>query len=277
MARQTKFQQRLDEICALTGYSSEKFDYANEVREYFQRDTLVKLFYDDGIPSQEYLDELANIILAQDDGTFTAWMRAIEADTTDSRIAQLAADAYLDDDQPLRDRRDALAEAADEREVCCFDGGADVDITVRRSPGQSWEAAAEEAVADDWSDGDWGCEGRSYLTIGWHWATSDLHDGKWHSVEIVVGEDPEEPGCTEDEHEWCSPVWLGGCRENPGVWALQGTQVTHLSVCRHCGAYRRYTSESTPGNCPRQPERTEYREPDEDSLRWVAENREVVS
>jgi len=176
----------------------------------------------------------------------------------------------------LRTVRDKLAEAADEREVCADDGGAAVDIMVERRPGQSWEDAAEEAIRDDWADGDWGQEGRSYLSVSWHWAIHDLRDGERHSVELLVGSDPEAPDCAEghDEHEWCSPEWLGGCRENPGVWALQGTQVCRMTVCSHCGAYRRWTSESTPGNCPRQPERTEYREPDEDSLRWVEENRE---
>jgi hypothetical protein len=260
-------------LCGPGGGSS-RFTTVDEVRVYFQHDALVGMFgADANVPDQDDLDYLAELVIDADPGSYTTW-GDIEADTTDSRIAQLAEEAGIDDDQPLCDRRDALAEASDERDIEASDGNADVTLTVSRSPGQSWDDAAEEAVRDDWADGDWG-EGKNYVQVTWHWAVENCDWRELHHLSVEVGSDPEEPECAEDhEHDWGSPPWLGGCRENPGVWSIGGTQVATIDVCRHCGAYRHYTSESTPGQCPRVPARTEYEEPDEQSLAWVAENRE---
>jgi hypothetical protein len=95
-------------------------------------------------------------------------------------------------------------------------------------------------------------------------------DGDEYCYEALVGTDPKEPECaTDHEHEWESPEWLGGCRENSGVWGLSGTQLVMKTVCKHCGWYRKRTTESTPGQLPREPERIEYLEPDEESLNYV--------
>lgn len=96
--------------------------------------------------------------------------------------------------------------------------------------------------------------------------------GQSWSIEVIVGDDEDEPDCVEgQEHDWQSPEWLGGCRENPGVWGIGGTQIASQTVCSLCGAYRNYTSESTPGNCPRTPSVTTYEVADERSEEWVKE------
>lgn len=41
-----------------------------------------------------------------------------------------------------------------------------------------------------------------------------------------------EPSCSEDEHDW---VRVGGCAENPGVFASGHGQVYTVERCSHCG------------------------------------------
>lgn len=90
--------------------------------------------------------------------------------------------------------------------------------------------------------------------------------------EIEVGPEPEAPDCTEDqEHDWQSPEWLGGCRENPGVWSHGGTAISTTEVCAHCGAYRctyRAGSQRNPGELA---ERVTYQDADARSLAWIAD------
>ena len=50
--------------------------------------------------------------------------------------------------------------------------------------------------------------------------------------------EPDEPECTEGEHDWQSPYEiLGGCKENPGVWG-HGGGVISSEVCMKCGCER---------------------------------------
>jgi len=64
-------------------------------------------------------------------------------------------------------------------------------------------------------------------------------EGDWDHVETVtVGLDPDEPECTEAEHDWQSPIEIvGGLKENPGVWG-NGGGVIITEVCMHCGCER---------------------------------------
>lgn len=79
----------------------------------------------------------------------------------------------------------------------------------------------------------------------------------WATVE--VGEDPPEPECTEDAHDWQAPHSIvGGLRENPGVWSQGGTTMTHHSVCAHCGLHRHETRHGAQRN-PGQLDTVEYR------------------
>ena len=90
----------------------------------------------------------------------------------------------------------------------------------------------------------------------------------WTTVE--VGEDPPEPDCEADEHDWRSPhSVLSGLKENPGVWSEGGTRMVFRKVCKHCGCYRTETSVGAQRN-PGELDRIEYDKPDEVSLRWVS-------
>ena len=78
-----------------------------------------------------------------------------------------------------------------------------------------------------------------------------------------------EPSCVAAEHDWCSPhAVVGGIDSNPGVWSTGGTTIVTLTVCRHCGHYRRdvhHGRQRNPGEC----DTVEYHDPDEPSLAWV--------
>lgn len=62
----------------------------------------------------------------------------------------------------------------------------------------------------------------------------DEPDWDWHTV----GVDPDEPDCTDGEHDWQSPLAIvGGIAENPGVWG-HGGGVTISECCMRCGCRR---------------------------------------
>lgn len=92
--------------------------------------------------------------------------------------------------------------------------------------------------------------------------------------ETVVLSVPE-PECKDGfEHDWRRPIEVvGGCSENPGVFANGGGVITH-EVCAHCGRYR---SEDTWAQHPETGEQglhvVTYKEPDVESLAWIAELR----
>lgn len=126
------------------------------------------------------------------------------------------------------------------------------------------------------------------------WAESWLEDGEYGDAPCYVDasvveldEDDEEIGCSEyveiewegnvtipecdheDGHDWHEPhEVVDGCKENPGVYGIGGAQIRSTSVCSRCGMYRVYTSASTPGNYPKEPEKYEYRDADERSIKW---------
>ena len=106
----------------------------------------------------------------------------------------------------------------------CDDGNAELEI----------EAADSEAAAQEYVDGgDWG----SPLSTVWVnvtvWA-DDPDDAETFKVAV----DPEEPECSEDEHNWTAPHDLvGGLESNPGVFG-HGGGVIIVEVCSHCGLRR---------------------------------------
>ena len=93
------------------------------------------------------------------------------------------------------------------------------------------KALAIKIVKDAYADD----EGKAYIDV-YVYAEDDPDNEEL--LEVLVGKDELEPDCLEDRnHEWCSPEWLGGCAQNPGVWATGGTQIHQREVCCHCGAY----------------------------------------
>ncbi len=144
----------------------------------------------------------------------------------------------------------------DVREAC---GG---DTTIEAD---SYAEALEKAI--EWiQGGEYGDES-TYVSI---WITDP--DGVEQEEEVLCEREPEAPDCLDDhEHDWESPEWLGGCRENPGVWSTGGTGIHSVCVCAHCGVYRHWYSESTPGQYPHVPERTKYEPADNASREWISE------
>ena len=130
----------------------------------------------------------------------------------------------------------------------------------------SWDEAQD--AAEEWAQqGSW--DEPCYVSPRVTEYDDEGNEVTTETFEVLVGDEPEEPSCTEDEHDWCSPEWLGGCRENPGVWSLGGTQINRVTVCSNCGVYRKYVSESTPGQYPKEPPKTTYEDADEQSIEWV--------
>lgn len=150
------------------------------------------------------------------------------------------------------------------------DGNQEIETSASTALG-----AAEEYV----SDGDWG-EGKSSVRV--HvWREALDYDGETVRVaesshDVDAGEDPRavgECGTDDDDHDWEAPLELvGGLRENPGVFSTGGTSFRFESVCVNCGTYRTRTSAGMQRNPGEPSETVEYREADEASLAWVAEN-----
>lgn len=90
--------------------------------------------------------------------------------------------------------------------------------------------------------------------------------------QYTVTREPDECGCSGDEHDWRSPLSVvGGIAENPGVWG-NGGGVIITEVCRHCGCYRvTDTWAQRPDNGMQGLTSVEYRDPDDVSLAWVRE------
>ena len=132
---------------------------------------------------------------------------------------------------------------------------------------------AKERAAASWRAGSWDDKCLVAVCICELDDDGDVVDSD--SIEVECGDDPEPPECTcEDGHDWVRPVEVvGGCTENPGVWSTGGTSMVFLSVCTHCGCYKRETSYGTQRN-PGQCDSIEYLDPDDSSLAWIAANAE---
>lgn len=60
-------------------------------------------------------------------------------------------------------------------------------------------------------------------------------DGENQEETININLDPPQPKCISNKnHDWSSPEWLGGLKENPGIWG-NGGGVIIKEVCLHCG------------------------------------------
>lgn len=122
---------------------------------------------------------------------------------------------------------------------------------------------AMDLAIDWWMEGSW--ENKTELDIFVQeinpWDDDMEFPMEWKTIE--VGEDPPEPECTKDEHDWERPYEIvGGLKENPGVWSAGGTTMTFHSVCAHCGLHKHETQHGAQRN-PGQLDTIEYRRGDE--------------
>jgi len=109
------------------------------------------------------------------------------------------------------------------------------------------DQAEAEAKAEEWvRDGEWGDEGACVSVV----VTTE--DGDRFGLDVVI--EPDEAAIDPNnrthffgnhEHNWERPYGVvGGCKENPGVWSIEGNVLAFLDVCQ-CGAHRH--SYSKPG------------------------------
>ena len=97
------------------------------------------------------------------------------------------------------------------------------------------------------------------------------YTGETTSGEVEAGPEPEVPSCAEgEEHDWQSPEWLGGCRENPGVWSEGGTRMRFVAVCANCAMFRTTISTGTQRNPGDLAEYVTYEPANHNSLAWIA-------
>ena len=103
------------------------------------------------------------------------------------------------------------------------------------------DTEADDAACEYVEDGDWGdSDETSWVTV-YTWTRLrlgsvcvDLDDRASHSIAI----EPDEPACTEAEHDWQSPHDIvGGIESNPGVWGHGGGVVIN-ECCVLCGCKR---------------------------------------
>lgn len=97
-------------------------------------------------------------------------------------------------------------------------------------------------------------------------------------VSTIRKVEPIEPSCTTRHgHDWMAPYSvLGGLKENPGVWG-NGGGVIIRQVCANCGGYRVTDTWVTGPDGEEGCVSTQYEEPDEASLAWVASRLEKAA
>lgn len=139
--------------------------------------------------------------------------------------------------------------------------GVQEDLGPQSSDEEAWDAAEEWIRA-----GDWPAEGAMPTIILIRDPDTECEEDLG-SREIAIEPDPvaldphgREHERAGHEHTWERPEWLGGCRENPGVWSRGGTTMAYHSVCA-CGCHLheiQYGSQRNPG----QMDTSEYEYPD---------------
>ena len=147
------------------------------------------------------------------------------------------------------------------------------------------KADSREEAAQDYCDGcAWGQDdGTVWIDV---WVTdcdekgnpyeTDRYGNDGNGIErtamFTIGIDPPEPDCTHDDgHDWRQPEWLGGCKENPGVWA-SGGGAKGTDVCARCGIYRDWDNWAQRSDTGEQGLNSiAYRDADEQSEEWADE------
>lgn len=201
--------------------------------------------------------------------------RLRSGESVDSIAKSLSLDAYWIDHDHTRDGVALPGFFAD-------DGNAKIHFEAA----ETGLEAAEEYV----SDGGYDDHGSVSVNV-WRTALS-LVDGEIletrveessHDIDIEVdhdslisaalsGEDRETREAVKAcSHDWCSPEFLGGLKENPGVWSTGGTSLAIREVCGSCGLYRSTSVAGSQRNPGEAAESYEYEAPDAESLEWIAE------
>ena len=136
----------------------------------------------------------------------------------------------------------------------CDDGNAEIEIDA---------LSATEAAQEYVDGGDW-----TVLSTVWiHVVCICEEEGE--EEEVVIGVNPEEPPCEDENHDWQSPPFLGGLAENPGVFG-HGGGVIRTEVCTHCGTYRVSDSwAQDPDGGEQGLDSVEYRDADAVSQDWL--------
>lgn len=121
------------------------------------------------------------------------------------------------------------------------------DQTSERFAAKNDEAA--KAYAEDWlREGDWD-RTRTLHLDAYVFRIEGKKEVEVGRVEVSL--EPQEPRCTEDEHDWQAPIEIvGGIKENPGVWG-HGGGVIIRECCMHCGCAK-VTDTWAQDNCGRQ-------------------------
>lgn len=101
-------------------------------------------------------------------------------------------------------------------------------------------------------------------------ANGDEVEDDQERIEVEAGDQEDEPDCEDEKkHDWQQPEFLGGCRENPGVFSNNHGGINTNEVCANCGKYKRFREGSLPGQYPREPDMTTYEDADDRSQKWA--------
>ncbi len=107
------------------------------------------------------------------------------------------------------------------------------------------DAESPSAAAQDYVDGgDWNVDSKTIWVTVYvidadardaylNEASDDEPERSSHKIEIA----PAEPACQDGGHDWRSPSFLHGLKENPGVVG-HGGGVLVTECCMHCGCAR---------------------------------------
>jgi len=112
------------------------------------------------------------------------------------------------------------------------------------SDGETEEVLRRSELSEymrDWvRSGDWNNESKTAFVK----CTAECELTGEEVCETIAAE-PDEPECIVDDHDWQSPAFLGGLKENPGVFGVDGG-VDVDECCMHCGCRR--TTETRPSD-----------------------------
>jgi hypothetical protein len=194
--------------------------------------------------------------------------------------ARAAWDAYCND-EPADEESEACraAFAADEVVIdahnawCASDELRDYVI---RDDNASWNIQSRPSTLDadvekSVRDGDWETEET------WWWRGRAFGEDGTETKVGPIEMSPDEPACRRGrEHDWQAPhSVVGGIRDNPGVWGHGGGVKIH-EVCAICGAHRHTNTWAQDPVTGEQGLRSVSYEPaDDDSLAWVASEKET--
>jgi hypothetical protein len=154
---------------------------------------------------------------------YQAAYERLQEETDEARLGPLQAiyDAAL---ARVDAAKAALLESDDPRpwDFAEDEGGHFLTVTLRPSE-------VEERLRKETAGGDYGEVTKTIWTEGYAHCEDT---GESFTVEVSI--QPKAPSCTGDEHDWKSPEFLGGLKENPGVFGHGGGVRIH-ECCMHCG------------------------------------------